>query len=214
MNKTALKVLLVDDHTLVRAGLKRVLEETPDIDVVAEASNGIDAIVEFERVVPDVVILDISMPDMDGLETTKKLISEHPDARILVLTVYPEDYYAARVIKAGALGYLTKGTSTMELHDAVRTVASGKRSLSQKSKDILILQLLDKHTDFDSIQDLSDRELQVLCLLAGGKKTREVANELGLSVKTIETYRARVLGKLHLHTNLDIVRFAYQNKLV
>lgn len=214
MNKTAIKVLLVDDHTLVRAGLKRVLEETPDIDVVAEASNGIDAIVEFERVVPDVVILDISMPDMDGLETTKKLISEHPDARILVLTVYPEDYYAARVIKAGALGYLTKGTSTMELHDAVRTVASGKRSLSQKSKDILILQLLDKHTDFDSIQDLSDRELQVLCLLAGGKKTREVANELGLSVKTIETYRARVLGKLHLHTNLDIVRFAYQNKLV
>lgn len=214
MNKSAIKVLLVDDHTLVRAGLKRVLEETPDIDVVAEASNGIDAIVEFERVVPDVVILDISMPDMDGLETTKKLISEHPDARILVLTVYPEDYYAARVIKAGALGYLTKGTSTMELHDAVRTVASGKRSLSQKSKDILILQLLDKHTDFDSIQDLSDRELQVLCLLAGGKKTREVANELGLSVKTIETYRARILSKLHLHTNLDIVRFAYQNKLV
>ena len=214
MNKSAIKVLLVDDHTLVRAGLVRVLEEAPDIDVVAEASNGIDAIVEFERVVPDVVILDISMPDMDGLETTKKLISQHPDARILVLTVYPEDYYAARVIKAGALGYITKGTSTTELYDAVRIVASGKRSLSQKSKDILILQLLDKHTNFDSIQDLSDRELQVLCLLAGGKKTREVANELGLSVKTIETYRARILSKLHLHTNLDIVRFAYQNKLV
>ena len=214
MNKSAIKVLLVDDHTLVRAGLVRVLEEAPDIDVVAEASNGIDAIVEFERVVPDVMILDISMPDMDGLETTKKLISEHPDARILVLTVYPEDYYAARAIKAGALGYITKGTSTTELYDAVRTVASGKRSLSQKSKDILILQLLDKHTNFDTIQDLSDRELQVLCLLAGGKKTREVANELGLSVKTIETYRARVLGKLHLHTNLDIVRFAYQHKLV
>ena len=214
MNKSAIKVLLVDDHTLVRAGLVRVLEEAPDIDVVAEASNGIDAIVEFERVVPDVVILDISMPDMDGLETTKKMISQHPGARILILTVYPEDYYAARVIKAGALGYITKGTSTTELYNAVRTVAGGKRSLSQKGKDILILQLLEKHADFDSIQDLSDRELQVLSLLAGGRKTREVADELGLSVKTIETYRARVLHKLQLRTNLDIVRFAYQNKLV
>ena len=153
------------------------------------------------------------MPDMDGLETTKKLISEHPDARIIVLTVYPEDYYAARVIKAGALGYITKGTSTMELHDAVRTVASGKRSLSQKSKDILILQLLGKHTDFDSIQDLSDRELQVLCLLAGGKKTREVANELGLSVKTIETYRQHLMDKLDLHSIAELTKYAIREGL-
>ena len=209
-----IKVLLVDDHVLVRAGLKRVLEEAPDIDVVAEASNGTQALAEFTRVVPDVVILDISMPDMDGLETTKKMINEHPDAHILILTVYPEDYYAARVIKAGALGYITKGTSTSELHDSVRTVADGKRSLSQKTKDVLLMQLFGNNKDFDSIKDLSDRELQVLCLLAKGMKTREIAGNLGLSVKTIETYRARLSNKLHLHTNLDIVRFAYLHKLV
>ena len=209
-----INVLLVDDHMLVRAGLKRVLEEAPDIDVVAEASNGTQALAEFTRVVPDVVILDISMPGMDGLETTKKMINKHPDARILILTVYPEDYYAARIIKAGALGYITKGTSTAELHNSVRTVANRQRSLSEKTKDILLAQLFDNNKDFDSIKDLSDRELQVLSLLAKGEKTREIAETLHLSVKTVETYRARLLDKLRLRTNLDIIRFAYQHKLV
>ncbi len=214
MEKSTINVLLVDDHMLVRAGLKRVLEEAPDIDVVAEASNGTQALAEFTRVVPDVVILDISMPGMDGLETTKKMINKHPDARILILTVYPEDYYAARIIKAGALGYITKGTSTVELHNSVRTVANRQRSLSEKTKDILLAQLFDNNKDFDSIKDLSDRELQVLSLLAKGEKTREIAETLHLSVKTVETYRARILDKLRLRTNLDIIRFAYQHKLV
>ena len=214
MEKSTINVLLVDDHMLVRAGLKRVLEEAPDIDVVAEASNGTQALAEFTRVVPDVVILDISMPGMDGLETTKKMINKHPDARILILTVYPEDYYAARIIKAGALGYITKGTSTAELHNSVRTVANRQRSLSEKTKDILLAQLFDNNKDFDSIKDLSDRELQVLSLLAKGEKTREIAETLHLSVKTVETYRARLLDKLRLRTNLDIIRFAYQHKLV
>ena len=214
MEKSTINVLLVDDHMLVRAGLKRVLEEAPDIDVVAEASNGTQALAEFTRVVPDVVILDISMPGMDGLETTKKMINKHPDARILILTVYPEDYYAARIIKAGALGYITKGTSTAELHNSVRTVANRQRSLSEKTKDILLAQLFDNNKDFDSIKDLSDRELQVLSLFAKGEKTREIAETLHLSVKTVETYRARLLDKLRLRTNLDIIRFAYQHKLV
>ena len=214
MEKSTINVLLVDDHMLVRAGLKRVLEEAPDIDVVAEASNGTQALAEFTRVVPDVVVLDISMPGMDGLETTKKMINKHPDARILILTVYPEDYYAARIIKAGALGYITKGTSTAELHNSVRTVANRQRSLSEKTKDILLAQLFDNNKDFDSIKDLSDRELQVLSLFAKGEKTREIAENLHLSVKTVETYRARLLDKLRLRTNLDIIRFAYQHKLV
>lgn len=214
MEKSTINVLLVDDHMLVRAGLKRVLEEAPDIDVVAEASNGTQALAEFTRVVPDVVILDISMPGMDGLETTKKMINKHPDARILILTVYPEDYYAARIIKAGALGYITKGTSTAELHNSVRTVANRQRSLSEKTKNILLAQLFDNNKDFDSIKDLSDRELQVLSLFAKGEKTREIAETLHLSVKTVETYRARLLDKLRLRTNLDIIRFAYQHKLV
>jgi DNA-binding NarL/FixJ family response regulator len=214
MNGSTIKVLLVDDHALVRAGLKRVLEEAPDIDVVAEASDGKSALIEYARVGPEVVVLDISMPGMDGLETTKKMINEHSDARILILTVYPEDYYAARVIRAGALGYITKGTSTYELHDSVRNVANRQRSLSQKTQEILLMQLFDKNKNFDSLKDLSDREFQVLSQLAKGLKTREIASNLDLSVKTIETYRARLLNKLELHTNLDIVRFAYQHKLV
>ena len=214
MKKSITKVLLADDHTLVRAGLKRVLEEMPDICIVAEAATGVEAFIKYEEVQPDVAIIDISMPTMDGLETIKKLITSYHDAKILVLTMYPEEHYVARVLKAGALGYITKGTSTSELHDAVRSVASGRRYLSKKGNETIILEFLETRRGLNSIQALSDRELQVLILLAKGNKTKEIALDLNLSIKTIETYRSRVLTKLSLHTTADITRFAYQNKLI
>lgn len=209
-----IRVLLADDHMLVRAGIRRVLEEANDIRVIAEAANGLEAIKEFNRVHPDVAIVDISMPVMDGLDTCKQLRSLYPDARILILTVHPEEQYAVRLLRAGALGYITKGSSTKELHDAVQLVAKGQRFLPEKGKDAILLQLLDLEKYPASLETLSDRELQVLCLLARGYKMKDIAGTLHLSVKTIETYRSRILAKLHFRSNADLILFARQNKLV
>jgi len=210
----AITVLLADDHSLVRKGLKHVLEEAADIRVVGDASNGLQAIYEYRRTRPSVVILDISMPGMDGLETVKHLLSSDPKARILILTMYPEEQFALRVLQAGALGYITKGTSPQELHEAVRSVARGKRFLSQQAENALNLGLLAERSRLGPVASLSDRELQVLCFIAQGLRLSRIAAELGLSVKTIETYRHRVLDKLYLQTDADICRFAYDNKLV
>lgn len=209
-----IRALLADDHMLVRAGLKRVLEEEDDIRVIAEAANGIEAIREFGRVRPDVAIVDISMPIMDGLDTCKQLKDSYPDARILILTVHPEEQYAVRLLRAGALGYITKGTSTRELHEAVRLVARGQRFLSGEAKDPILLQLLDLKEYSTPLESISDRELQVLCLLARGDKMKEVAAALRLSVKTVETYRSRILTKLHLRNKADLINFARQNSLL
>jgi len=209
-----IRVLLVDDHSLVRAGLRRVMEEAPDIRVVAEACDGREAINAFTEASPDVVVMDISMPEMDGMEAAKRLLSLHPDARILILTKYREEHYAVRTMRAGCLGYLTKGSSTKELHNAIRAVAQGRRFLSEEGKDVVNLQLLSARPGVAPLESLSDREFQVFCLLARGQALKEVAVTLGLSRKTVETYRARVLQKLCLRNNVDICHFAFEHGLV
>ena len=208
-----IRVLLVDDHSLVRAGLRRVIDEAVDIVVAAEARNGQESIARFAEVNPDVVVMDISMPKMDGMEASRRLISLHPDARILILTRYHEEHYAVRTLKAGCLGYLTKGSSTRELHAAIRAVALGRKFLSDEGKDVVNLQLLSSRDGLTPLQSLSDREFQVFCLLARGQALKEVAVTLGLSAKTVETYRSRVLQKLCLRNNVDICRFAIQHGL-
>ena len=209
-----IKVLLVDDHSLVRAGLRRVIEEATDIRVVAEACNGRESIGEFSQAVPDVVVMDISMPEMDGMEAAKRLLSLHPDAHILILSRYHEEHYAVRTMKAGCLGYLTKGSSTRELHAAIRAVAQGRKFLSDEGKDVVNLQLLSSRTGLAPLECLSDREFQVFCLLAQGQVLKEVAATLSLSTKTIETYRSRVLQKLSLRNNVDICRFAFEHGMI
>ncbi|MBM4445612.1 MAG: response regulator transcription factor [Chloroflexi bacterium] len=208
-----IRVLLVDDHSLVRAGLRRVIDEAADIVVAAEARNGQESIAQYAEVNPDVVVMDISMPKMDGMEASRRLISLHPEARILILTRYHEEHYAVRTLKAGCLGYLTKGSSTRELHAAIRAVAQGRRFLSDEGKDVVDLQLLSSRDGLTPLQSLSDREFQVFCLLARGQALKEVAATLGLSAKTVETYRSRVLQKLCLRNNVDICRFAIQHGL-
>ncbi len=209
-----INVLIADDHALVRQGLKRLLEEDPEIQVVAEAADGLEAEREYERVHPDVAVLDIAMPYRDGLETIKRILSIDPEARILVLTMYPEEQFAVRTLKAGALGYITKGNCTAELHRAVRTVRHGKRYLSDQGENAVDLQLLANRSEKTPVGSLSNRELQVLCLIARGYKSSKISAELGLSTKTIETYRSRLMQKLCLHSDADICRFAYDNKLV
>lgn len=209
-----IRVLLVDDHSLVRAGLRRVIDEAADIVVAAEARDGQESLTRFAEVCPDVVVMDISMPKMDGMEAAKCLLSLHSNAHILILTRYHEEHYAVRTMKAGCLGYLTKGSSTKELHDAIRAVAQGRRFLSEEGKDIVNLQLLSSRTGLAPLESLSDREFQVFCLLARGQALKEVAATLGLSAKTIETYRSRVLQKLSLRNNVEICRFAYEHGIV
>jgi DNA-binding NarL/FixJ family response regulator len=209
-----IRVLLVDDHEMVRAGLKRVLEEAGDIKVITEAANGSEAIQKFKTVQPDVAILDISMPVMDGIDTCKQIIASYPDAKLLMLTMHPEEQYAIRLFRAGALGYITKGSSTRELHDAVRLVSSGRKFLFEKGKDHVLLKLLDRRGHLTPLETLSDRELQVLRLLTRGDKMREMAATLNLSIKTVETYRSRLLKKLNLRNNADLINFAHQNNLL
>ncbi len=191
-----------------------MLDEAHDIKVIAEANDGLEAARLFQDKRPQVVVMDISMPGMDGLESAKWILLQDPEARILVLTRYHEVHYAVRAMRAGCLGYLTKGCSTKELHDAVRAVAQGKMYLSEDGKDIVNVQLLAQRPRAGHVGGLSDRELQVLCLVAQGHKLREVAAKLKLSVKTVETYHAHVLRKLCLRNDVDICRFAIENGLI
>lgn len=207
-------VLIADDHELVRAGLKRVIEESGDMRVVGEASGGKQALAAYGALRPDVVIMDISMPGMDGLETVEKMLARHRDARILVLTMHSEEHYALRALRAGCSGYLTKEGSTQDLREAVRAVSKGQRFLSSTGKDVVTTQLLTQRGAGGTANVLSDRELQVLCMLARGLKLKEIAGHLNLSVRTVETYEARVRTKLHLRNKAEISRFAYQNKLI
>ncbi len=198
---------------MVRIGLKRVLEEAGDIEVITEAANGSEALQKFETVQPDVAIVDISMPVMDGIDTCKQIIASHPDAKVLILTMHPEEQYAVRLFKAGALGYITKGSSTRELHEAVRSVSKGQKFLFQRGRSIVLMQLLGQRGQLTPLETLSDRELQVLRLLTHGAKMREMAATLNISIKTVETYRARLIKKLNLRNNIDLIHFAYQNNL-
>jgi len=208
-----IRVLLAEDHGLVRAGIKSLLEKSPDIRVVAEASDGLEAIAQFKALRPDVVILDISMPNMDGLEATKYILSIDQSAAILIVTMYLEKQYAVRAIRAGALGYITKGASASELHAAIRNVAAGKRYLSEDGLDAVATRVASPTSAIDLVDSLSDRELQILRLIVRGRKVKAISQELAISTKTVETHRARILQKLSLHNNAELCRFAFENAL-
>jgi two-component system invasion response regulator UvrY len=208
-----IRILLADDHKLFREGIKQLIEETDDMQVVSEANNGLEALHTFEIFKPDICLLDISMPQMDGLETAKRILYSHQDAKIILLTMYSEEQYAVRALKAGALGYITKGVTPDELYLAIRTVVQGRRYLSNESKDTIMMQLINPDHSINPIQQLSDRELQVFRLMAKGAKPREISDVLALSTKTIETYRNRMMLKLNIKNNAEIVLLAQKYDL-
>ena len=209
-----IRVLLADDHALMRSGVKQAIEEAGVGTVVAEASDGLEAVQEYERAHPDVVVLDVSMPRMDGLEAIKRIMKADPGARILVLTVHPERQYAARFLKAGALGYVSKGIGTCVLPEAIRTVSKGRRYLADEAKETIAMQLLTSKSDMAPMDRLSNRELQVAVCIASGKRIREIADELGISIKTVHAHRSRVLQKLSARSDAEICRFAFASGLV
>jgi two-component system, NarL family, invasion response regulator UvrY len=208
-----IKVLVVDDHTLVRAGVCRLLECETDIEVVGQTGSGHEAVELCKRLAPDVVILDYSLPDIDGLETTERLAALGTGARVLILTMYANEEYAIRLIRAGASGFIVKGASTDELLLAVRKVASRCTHISPSIQEKIVTRLGQPEAQLPEAA-LSNREMQVLLRLGRGSSTREVALELSLSLSTVETYRARVLEKLNLRNNSDLTRFAIRRGLI
>lgn len=209
-----IKVLLADDHSIVRAGLRRIIEESEDIEVVAEAENGRQAIHLAEIRKPDVVIVDISMPGLDGLEVISQLRSQQPDLPIIVLTMHEEEQYVVRAIEAGAMGYVTKRSAPEQLVRAIRQVQAGSRYLTPEATEALALRVAKGSDGKSALDSLSTRELQVLRRLAMGHTNREIAEAYGIGIKTVDTYRSRLLKKLNLRNNADLSRFAIQNRLI
>jgi two-component system invasion response regulator UvrY len=209
-----IRVLIADDHGIVRGGIRRLLEDHEDIQVVAEASDGHQAIEKVLETDPDVILLDISMPGMDGLDVTKQLKAINPRIRILILTMHAEEQYAPRLMRAGAMGYVTKHAAPEDLVKAINAVHAGRRFISPTLAENMAWRYLGNEKDLTPVECLSDRELQVLNLLAKGNSNQEVADSLHLSVKTIDTYRARVLEKLNLRNNAELTLFAVQNGLI
>ncbi len=208
-----IRVLIADDHAVVRAGVKQILADTADIQVVAEANNGQEAIGLARKGICDVVLLDLSMPGRGGLETLKELKDEMPRLPVLILTMHPEDQYAIRTIRAGASGYLTKQGVPDELITAIRTVSAGKRYITPAVAEKLADEV--KHDADQPLHAiLSNREYQILILIAQGKTVSQIGLELNLSVKTISTYRARVLEKMEMRSNAELTHYAFQQQLV
>lgn len=208
-----IRVLVADDHAVVRRGVVQILDEAPDLVAAGEASTGREVLLQVQENDYDVLVLDIGMPDGSGLEVLHQLRSLRPELRVLILSMYPERQYALRALKAGAAGYLTKESAPDELVAAVRRIAQGGRYITQSLAEELTAALVGE-AEQPPEQILSDREFQVVCMLAEGKTIAGIASELSLSVKTISTYRARVLEKLNLSNTAEIIRYAFEHKLV
>ena len=206
-------MLIVDDHELMREGLARILEEADDMEVVAMACNGNQGLEQAKQHEPDVVLLDVSMPGKGGMETLKDLRLQLPGVHVLMLSMFPEDQYAVRMLKEGADGYMTKECAPSELIGAIRKIQGGGKYVSPRLAETLVLHL-ESGPKTDSHACLSDREFQVMCMLSSGQTVGEIAVELFLSVKTVSTYRTRILQKMQLKNTAQIMHYGLQKGLV
>ena len=208
-----MRVLVCDDHPIVRRGLREILEQAGAPVTVGEAASAAEGLALARKQSWDTVVLDITMPGRSGLELLKDLKSERPNVPVLVLSVHPAEQYAVRVLRAGASGYLTKESAPEELLTAIRRILRGGRYISPSVGETLADDL-GRPAEHLPHHGLSDREFEIMCLLASGKRASEIAEHLHLSVKTVSTYRARVLQKLNLRTTAEIMRYAIKHGLV
>jgi DNA-binding NarL/FixJ family response regulator len=208
-----IKVLIADDHPIVRQGLQHILSDIPDMEVAGEAINAQETLAQVRAGGWDVLVLDITMPGRSGFDILKDLKLEQPHLPVLVLSIHAEEQLAVRVLKAGASGYLTKENAPGELVKAIRKVVSGGKYISRSLAETLAFSL-DIASDRPPHEALSDREFQVMQLMASGKTLAEIAEELSLSTKTVSTYRTRLLQKMNLETNAEIIRYAIENGLI
>ena len=208
-----IKVLIADDHAVVRQGLKQILSEQPDMKVLGEAGSVPELLDHIRKQQWDIVVLDISMPGRGGLEGLKELKQEQPKLPVLILSIHPEDQFAVRALKTGASGYLTKDSAPEELVQAIRKVLTGRKYISPGLAEKLATDL-QTDTARPLHEALSDREFQILRLIASGISVTEIANKLSLSVKTVSTYRTRILEKMKMKTSAELMRYAIKHQLV
>ena len=208
-----IKILIADDHPVVRKGLKDIIQATPDMTVSGEASDGQEVLENVRKIDFDVVVLDIAMPGRSGLDILKELKSGKPELPVLILSIHPEEQYAVRVLKAGASGYLTKDSAPDELITAILKVSRGKKYISASLAEKLAYDL-EIGAEKPLHETLSDREYEVMCMIASGKTVKEIAEELYLSVKTISTYRSRILEKMKMKSSAELTHYAIKQGLV
>jgi DNA-binding NarL/FixJ family response regulator len=213
----AIRILLADDHTVMRDGLRALLERQPDMAVVAEAADGRECVRLAEEQAPDVVVMDIGMPNMNGIEATRRITSEHPRIAVLILSMHQDESYVLRALKAGAKGYLLKDSLRAEVIEAIRMVAQGRSFLTRKIGRMLqedYIRELNSRGLEDSYDLLTDREREVLQLIAEGRTNKEVAGLLGVGVTTIETHRTHILQKLGLHSIPELILYAVRKGII
>jgi two-component system invasion response regulator UvrY len=206
-------ILIADDHAMVRTGLRHYLEQDRNIDRIGETATGAETLQQLREGRWDLVILDINMPDRSGIDILRHIRAGHPNTRVLVLSGFAEKLYAINVLRAGASGYLAKDQAPEEFMRAVHTVLAGRRFVSATLSDMLVT-ALEEPADQPLHASLSQREFQILCKLAVGRSVSEIAQELFISVKTVSTYRGRILEKMNLDTNADLTTYALRNGLV
>ena len=212
-----LRILLADDHTVVRQGLRKVLEVRPDWEVVAEAGDGREAVRQAEELEPDVAILDITMPLLNGVEATRQIVRRSPSTRVLVLTMHADEAYVNQILQAGATGYLLKDSADVDLIQAVSAVSKGKSffspAIARMMLDDYVRQVADRGVT-DRYDLLSEREREIFQLIAEGKANKEIATLLSISPSTVETHRARIMEKLDLHSAAEIVLYAVRRGVI
>ncbi len=209
-----IRVIVADDHDLMREGIKKIIDQEPGIEVIGEASDSFELFEILDRTDCDILLLDISMPGKSGIEILKYLKGMKKNFKTIVLTMHPEDRFAIRSIKSGALGYLTKETAPEELVIAIRKVYNGGKYITEKVAELLMQDITHDPNDLPLHQLLSDREFEVLVKIASGKKINEISTELGISPATVNTYRSRLLEKLGLKSNVELTRFALEKKII
>jgi two-component system response regulator NreC len=212
MQRKNIRVLLADDHAILRKGVRLLINSQPDMEVVGEARNGREAIDEARKLAPDVVIMDVSMPELNGIEGTRQICDELTQTRVIALSMHKDSVYVREILRAGARGYLLKDSEDDDLLRAIRAVARGEAFLSPAISDAVLTDYRRHVTN--PIDLLTGREREVLTMIAEGKTNKEIANALNLSVYTVESHRGSVMEKLNLHNTGDIVRFALRNGLI
>ena len=209
-----IRILLADDHALIRTGIRNLLEGSPEFEVVGEASDGEEVLKKTKTLSPDVIIIDISMPKISGIDATKQIVESHPTIKVLVLTMHENAEYIYQIFKAGANGYLLKNAGKEELIDAIRAVSEGKKFIGRHVSDLMVSEYMKKANARDEGTDespLTNRESEVLELIARGLNNQQIADQLYISPRTVDTHRTNIMQKIHVHDAANLVRYALEH---